>query len=364
MILKRYIVMEILKPAGAILFVLVVIFTSYTAVTYLSEAVAGSLPASTVGLMILYRLGMALEVLLPITFYLSVIIALGRLYKDSEMTALAACGVGIGGVLKPVAVLAIPVAALAGWASMSIRPQSYVEIYRLKAQAQVEFDISRLEPDNFLDLQNGKYVFFAETVKERRNGAGPVFIRIKEGGTRKVIQAERMVQGPEDESGAKSLRFSHGTLYEFPVSGEGGKVSQFDEAEYPIPNDPPGERYRYKAAPTRDLIGSTNPEDISELQWRLSTPLSTLLLAIVGVPLSKSNPRRGKYAKLGVAIIIFAFYYQLFVIARTWVEKGKVIPLIGIWWVPLLLTILAAVLLWRTGELFYRVPRSRHARPA
>ena len=77
MILKRYIIMEILKPTAAILFVLVIIFASYTAVTYLSEAVAGSLAPGTVGLLILLRIGMALEVLLPTTFYLSIIIALG-----------------------------------------------------------------------------------------------------------------------------------------------------------------------------------------------------------------------------------------------------------------------------------------------
>ena len=364
MILKRYVILEIIKPAAAILFVLVIIFASYTAVTYLSEAVAGSLPPSTVGMMILLRLGMAMEVLLPTTFYLSVIIALGRLYKDSEMTALSACGIGISGVLKPVIVLSLPVAVLAGWASLSIRPQCYVEIYRLKALAQVQFDISRMEPDNFLDLETGKYVFFAEDVKDRQQGVGRVFIRVKEGDNRKVIQAERMTQGPEDETGAKKLLFSNGTLYEFPASGEGGKISRFEQAEYPMPNDPPSTRYRYKAAPTRELIGSTNLEDISELQWRFSTPLSTILLAIVGVPLSKSNPRRGKYAKLGVAIIIFAFYYQLFVVARTWVEKGRVDPLIGVWWVPLLLLGLAVFLLWRTGEVFYRIPASRNAKPA
>ena len=240
MILKRYVIMEILKPAAAILFVLVIIFASYTAVTYLSEAVAGSLPPGTVGMMILLRIGMALEVLLPTTFYLSVIIALGRLYKDSEMTALSACGVGITGVLKPVALLSLPVAVLAGWASLSIRPQSYVEIYRIKAQAQVEFDISRLEPDNFLDLENGKYVFFAESVKEpRARGRAGSSSGSKEGSNRKVIQAERMIQGPEDETGAKKLLFSNGTFYEFPVAGEGGKISRFNQAEYPMPNDAP-----------------------------------------------------------------------------------------------------------------------------
>jgi lipopolysaccharide export system permease protein len=113
-------------------------------------------------------------------------------------------------------------------------------------------------------------------------------------------------------------------------------------------------RYRRKAASTLQLISSDRLEDIVELQWRLSTPLSTILLALLGVPLSKSNPRRGKYAKLGAAIVIFAFYYQTFVVAKTWVEKSMVPPLIGIWWVPLLLALLAAFFLWRTGEVLYR----------
>jgi len=72
--------------------------------------------------------------------------------------------------------------------------------------------------------------------------------------------------------------------------------------------------------------------------------------------LSQSNPRKGKFANLGLAIVIFAFYYQLFVIAKTWVEKGVVSPLLGIWWVPALLAGLTVVLLWRTGEVFYRKP--------
>ena len=358
MILQRYIVSEILKPAAAILTVLVIIFASYCAVTYLAQAVAGSLPPGTVGWLILLRIGMALEILLPTTFYLSVIIALGRLYKDSEMTALSACGVGITGILKPVFMLSLPVAILAGCASLYIRPEAYEEIYRVQDQAQAQFDISRLESEHFLELQGDKYVFFAEEVGQKQQGAQQVFIRVIEGANRQVIQARRMTQSDEERRGQRKLYFREGTLYEFPVDGEGGKITRFDQAEYPLPTDNAANaRYRRKAASTLQLVGSPRLEDIAELQWRLSTPLSTILLAVIGVPLSKSNPRRGKYAKLGVAIIIFAFYYQMFVIAKTWVEKSSVPPLIGIWWVPLLLTVLSVLLLWRTGEVFYRRPK-------
>jgi lipopolysaccharide export system permease protein len=345
---------EILKPAAAILLMLVIILASYAAITYLSQAVAGSLPPSTIGLLILLRIGMSLEVLLPTTFYLSVIIALGRLYKDSEMTALSACGVGITGVLKPVMLLSLPVAVLTGCASLYIRPESYEKIYQVMDQAQTEFDISRLEADHFLEIGKGRYVFFAEEVGGLPAGARQVFIRVAEGDKRQVIQARQMIQGEAGAGGQRFLVFREGALYEFPVSGPQGTISRFDQAEYPLPADAAASRYRRKAADSRELLASSRLEDIAELQWRLSAPLSAILLAVVAVPLSKSNPRRGKYAKIGVAIGIFAVYYQMFVIAKTWVEKALVPPWLGIWWVPLLLSALAAVLVWRTGEVFYR----------
>jgi len=357
LILQRYIMTEILKPAAAILIVLVIILASYSAITYLAQAVAGALPPSTVGLLILLRIGMSLEVLLPTTFYLSVIIALGRLYKDSEMTALSACGVGITGVLKPVFCLSLPVALLAGFASLYLRPESYEKIYRVMDQAQSEFDISRMEADNFLEIGNGKYVFFAEEVGDSQAGAQRVFIRVAEGDKRQVIQAQRMIQGEPDAKGQRVLVFREGAFYEFPVSGPQGSISRFQQAEYPLPTDAAaGARYRRKATDTQQLLGSARLDDIAELQWRLSTPLSTVLLALAGVPLSKSNPRRGKYAKIGMAIVIFAIYYQLFVIAKTWVEKAVVAPWIGIWWVPFLMAALAVLLLWRTEEVFFRRP--------
>ena len=114
MIIRRYIILEIVKPATNILILLLAIFASYTAITYLTDAVGGMMPPSRIGTLIGLRIGMSLEMLLPTTLYLSVILALGRLYKDSEMTALASCGLGTGGLVWPVFLLSIPVALIAG----------------------------------------------------------------------------------------------------------------------------------------------------------------------------------------------------------------------------------------------------------
>ncbi len=351
MIIRRYIISEIIKPATNILILLLAIFASYTAITYLTDAVGGMMPPSRIGTLIGLRIGMSLEMLLPTTLYLSVILALGRLYKDSEMTALASCGLGTGGLVWPVFVLSIPVALIAGGASLYIRSAAYTEIYALRAEAMAEFDIKQLESNRFLEFANGRYTFFSEEIDRKRGIARKVFLHEKKGDAWQVIQAEEMTAGGRNNLGYPVMILRNGHLVEFPASGKKGNIIRFEEAQYPIAADASKSgRYRRKAATTSHLLQSDRLEDVAELQWRLSTPFSTILLALLGIPLSRTNPRKGKYAKLGLAMIIFAVYYQLFVIAKTQVENGTISPLIGIWWVPGLLTVLVLFLLWRTGK--------------
>jgi lipopolysaccharide export system permease protein len=99
------------------------------------------------------------------------------------------------------------------------------------------------------------------------------------------------------------------------------------------------------AASTAYLASSSSTPDIAEFQWRLSTAWSTLLLGMLGVPLSRSPPRQQRYTKIGIAILIFSGYYFLYESARTWVQNGAISPFPGIWWVPALLgALLLAVL--------------------
>ena len=114
---------------------------------------------------------------------------------------------------------------------------------------------------------------------------------------------------------------------------------------------------RVKSATTASLARSDDSEEIAEFQWRLSTPLATVLLAMLGVPLSRSSPRRGKYAKVTLAVVIFAVYYNLSALAKKWVEKGVLDTIPGIWWVQLLLAGLLLALLWKPPLTFFR--RSR-----
>ncbi len=351
MIIRRYIITEITKPAVNILILLLAIFASYTAITQLTAAGKSQLPPGFVGTIIGLRISLALEMLLPVTLYFSVIIALGRLHKDSEITALAACGLGTGAIVRPVVLLAIPVSLISAGASLFIRSEAYSQIYALRSEAAAEFKIARLEAKRFIEFVDGRYTFFCEEIDRSSGIARKVFIRERNADERKVIQAEEMLDGGHNRMGYPVFILRRGHLVDFSLTGEKNTFTHFEKAFYPLAVDTSASRrYRRKAASTLHLLQSDRLEDEAELQWRLSTPLSTILLALLGIPLSRTNPRKGKYAKTGVALVIFAVYYQLFAIAKTQVENGTVNPAIGIWWVPALLITLILFMFWRNSK--------------
>jgi len=353
LIIDRYIIREILKPTVTICVILVFIFGCYTATRYLADAVGGQLPGTTVIFFILLKIAIALEVLLPTTLYLSVVIAFGRMYKDSEMTALSASGVSKARVLRPVFLISLAIAIIVSCLSLYIRPWAYHQFFTLRAQAKANFDLKRMKGGTFYEIADGQRVIFAERVDQQKDRAKRVFIQTERENGLQVIYARKAKQILEPTTGKEIIVFTDGHLYEFTRRGKKGRIIQFEQSAMPLePNGKIKPKYRIKAASTGSLAFSDNSEEIAELQWRLSTPLATILLALIGVPLSRSSPRRGKYAKVMTAVVIFAFYYNLSAIIKKWVEKGVLDTLPGIWWVQLLLAGLLLLLLWQPRLVF------------
>ena len=355
MILDRYIMQEIVKPTAVVCGLLVFIFGCYMATRFLADALVGELAGTTVFLLILLRIAIALEILLPTTLYLSVVVALGRLYKDAEMTALSACGVSMGRIIRPVFYTAALIAIIVASLSLFIRPWAYGKYYHLKAHAEANFDLTRMNDGTFYETDDGVRVIYAETVDQQKDEAQGVFIRTERDDAVQVIFASQANQTVDRASGKEIMVFTDGYLYEFSRTDETGRVIQFEQSAMPLePKEDLRMKYRVKSVSTVSLAESTDSEEIAELQWRLSTPFATVLLALLGVPLSRSSPRRGKYAKITTAVVIFAIYYNLSALTKKWVEKGVLDTVPGIWWLQLLLAGLLLVLLWPPSFAFFQ----------
>ena len=358
MIIDRYIMREISRPAVTICTALMGIFGCYIAARYLEDSVQGQLPGSTVILLVLLRIAIALEILLPTTLYLSVMIAFGRLYRDAEMTGMFACGIRMVRVLRPVVFVAITAGLIVACFSLYIRPWAWNQFFELKAQAKVNFDVTRMKGGNFYEIEDGKTVIFADNVDNRKNQAQHVFMQIKRHGKMQIIYAKGASQYPQYATTEPVLVLEDGRLYEFSETEKAGVTLQFGTLAMPLAfKDGIPLEQKVKAASAEQLMHSDNPEEIAELQWRLAAPFSTILLALLGVPLSRSSPRQGKYAKVPLGILVFALYYNLSAVTKKWVGQGVVDSIPGIWWTQVLLAGLLLVLLWQPPLSFRR--RSR-----
>lgn len=351
-IIDRYIIREIIKPTIVICIVLVFIFGCYIATRFWEDAVHGLLTGTTVFQLILLRIIIALEVLLPTTFYLSVVIALGRLHHNGEITAMFAGGISMARITVAVFSLSLLVAAIVAILSLHVRPWAWTQFFVLKARAEAQFDLTRMQSGNFYEISNGDRVIFADEVAPRGGQAEGVFILNKKNASLQIIYADQAVQYHDETSNSPVLSFTNGRLYEFSNSDRKGVIIQFEKATMPLQIDNPIlPDHKVKAAPTSALVPPGNLEETAELEWRIITPMSSILLALLAIPLSSSSPRQGRRAGTIMAIVIFAVYYNFSAITKKLVSQGGIAVLPGIFWGQLLLLACLVLLVWRPAFL-------------
>ncbi len=311
---------------SAICAVLIFIFSCFMAARYWSHALSGSLSTSVVTKLIAYRSIIALELLLPVALYLSVIMATSRFIRQMEFTAMLACGIGPGRLIKAVFSFAIFIAIFVASLSLYVRPLAWDHFFHLKALAKSTFDLSRMNSGIFYEVWEGKRVIFAERVSRKKNRAKNVFIRTKGPEGVQVVYAKSARQLPARAGGSPVLVLENGREYEFSERGENDFILEFKSSTMVLEPRLIEPEQKIKAVPTKLLVKNQGLEEEAELQWRLLMPVSTILLALcaIGVALRFTSVRGGRNSGLIMGILVFAIYYNLIAFLKKWVAGGEV----------------------------------------
>jgi lipopolysaccharide export system permease protein len=339
MIIDRYLIREVVQPLLAICTALLATFITFSLSRFLVDADAGLLQPIEVAQLTVLKSLISLDVLLPLSLYLAVMTGLGRLYTDSEIYAMRAGGISETRLLRPIMRLtitvAIVVALLSGW----VRPWAYTQSYVIKARAEASAETSRIRPARFYTFGDSKRTVFIEHIAENGSDLEGIFIRTRKENDLQVITASSGIFNYLAKPMFHSLQLADAQVFKKVRDGTDFSA-QFDSFTLWLPVQTPQEPgYKVKSAATGSLKTSPDPEERAEFQWRMSTPVSALLLALAAIPLSRSRPRQGRYAKMLVALGIYAVYFNLLDVSRSWVEQGS---LSFIWWVPGLLGLLVA----------------------
>lgn len=344
-IIERYISRELLIPFMVVIAILVGLFASFSSARLLAGAVTETLGFSAMIKLVSLKTLIALEVLVPIAFYVSVIIGLGRLNKDHEINVLRAVGISSRRIIFIVLMVAIPVGIISGILSIYVRPWAYAESYILDAQAEAELNTSRFQAGRFYGSDGSGRVVYVGKKDDADKQMKDIFHYVRKNNNSEIIISKQAQQQQITAQQRPNIQLSGGRIYQFNHNKEQDSLIEFEKLTYFTDSDSVV-NYRRKAATTAQLWGSDKPREIAELQWRLSRPFATILLALIAVSFIRTAPRQDKGDKTYfIAAMVFAIYYNLTGLAQTWVEQGVVGKMPGIWWLYVLMFIIVGLLL-------------------
>jgi len=347
---QRYVLREVVQTWLAVTGVLLAILVSNQLSRVLGQAADNQYGRHVVFDLIALGAIMNLSVIVPVGLLLAVVLTLGRMYHDSEMAALQACGFGPARLLAPLLCFAVAIALGLGWLVFFQVPRADSQAQLLRQSALKEAQFGQLDAGRFRSFGGGDAVFYAERV-DQEGVLHNVFVQRESAGRIEVALADTATYSKAAPNGAHLVTLFNGRRYEGVPGREDFRVIEF--REHGIPIAAPAEAVETKdpdTKPTRELLGSDAPSDIAQLQFRASTPLMALVLTLIAVPLSHLRPRQGRYTRVGFALVVYWVYSNLLSAAKVWLEKGDLSPVIGVWWIHLAALALGLFLVTREAS--------------
>ncbi|WP_440054074.1 LPS export ABC transporter permease LptF [Pseudoalteromonas sp. T1lg65] len=349
MLIFRYLTGEVLKSQVAVFLTLMTIFLSQKFVSILSSASEGGIPGKLVLSLLALKLPQLAGYILPLSLFLGIILAYSRIYADSEMTVLRACGVSEWYVVRVTLVSSAVFALLAACVSLYVAPWASEQEYQLKEQADAESGLSTLRAGRFQQTGNEKAVVFVHSIVEQGRELDKVFVAQLP--DKNSNQAARLVYAQkgeiiEQESGAQQLLLHEGKRYD--TDGFSQALNKTEFATYQVQireQEIEHQRRKLEAIPSLQLLDMDTPEAAAQLQLRLSVPISIILLTLLAVPLSVVNPRQGKFAKLVPAIALYLGYFILLNAGKFLLAEEKIPRSVGLWWIHLCILFIGAYLI-------------------
>lgn len=358
MIVFRYFTKEVLNTLLAVTAVLLLVFLSNQIIRWLNEAASGDIASSVLMHLVLLELPYLLGLLLPLGLFLGILISYGRLYAENEMTVLFSSGMSrwqLSNITLSIATIVfVVVAILVMWINPLIAGQQN----KLLTESSNNI-IGTLVPGHFQTMQSDNQVIYVDSLSDDKQTAKNVFMaQLPTGKSNSkqwiVLSAQRGKQAKGPDGKSTFIVAEDGYRFQGVPGQKDYQITKYKEygTKTPDVNDSKND-IEEAALPTLTLLANrqSNLDYFSELQWRISLPVSVYVLALLGMVLSKVKPRSGRFKQLVPAILLYIVYVNFIFVGREWLEDGVSPVALGLWWVHgVMLLIVGITSWWQTGR--------------
>lgn len=357
MIFKRSLLQELSATALSSFLVLLGIMVAQRITYYLGFAARGGVASDAIGTLLGFSVLKFLPLLLTLTLFVTVLMTLTRWHRDSEMVVWFTSGQGIYALIRPLLTFALPVVAVIAFLSLFVMPWATQKGSDFREQMDSRDELSAIVPGMFKESKNAERVYFVESFSTLQNKINNIFAQSTQHQKLGVIVAKEGTYETA-KNGDSFLTLLNGRRYEnTPDTPEIG-VMEFERYILRIEpaeakQEPPSPRSTNSA----DLLRDHSPANTAELQWRISLPVSAFLLVLLAIPLSFVDPRAGRSANLIMALLVYIVYNNILSILQSWVIRGKLTPLIGLWPAHVVVLLLFVYLFYRRLFLLPLLPK-------
>ena len=355
-IITRYLCREILKSSAATVLILYVILMSNALGRVLSDIADGKVPEQAMWPGLLSHSVNIFSLLLPVGFFLGIVFAFGRLYKDNEITVMNACGMGYLRFYLPVMIVTIPLVCFSAYANLWLNSNVQRNAQEIVENQKELQEFNQVRAGQFNQSGNKESVFYMESISQDRLELDNIIIGETDEELTIIETARKGSQRIDPETGNLFLVVGPGKRYQ-GVPGENDfSIIEFEEHGILIEKKP---NLRKRGVDVEEkspqqLWNSNDRKDKTELHWRISIPVVMLILALLAVPLSYISPRQGRFGKIGYAFLVYIVYLNLMAFSRSQIEAGVVPMAINFWWVHSIFIVLTILLLIKHNRFFHR----------
>ena len=351
-IITGYLAREILKTGSATVLVLYVILVSNTMGRVLADIADGDVPRQALWPVMLSQSVNILNQLLPVGLFLGIVFAFGRMYKDHEIVVMNACGVGYREFYKPVAIVLLPVFAFSVYSSLWLNAQVQRHAQSIIDNEEGQHEFQQIKSGQFNQGKDGDLVFFMESISDDRLELQDIIISQRRDDRRVLETADKGRQKIEESSGNLFLVIGPGERYEGRPGAVEHRHISYDQHGILIENKnkPASSSIGTEQMTPVELWASRHLQHQVAFYWRVAIPVTLLVLALIAVPLAYIAPRKGRFGKVGFALLIYIVYYNLLALTRAQLEDDKIPLMLNFWWIHLLFLGLAFTLLYQRNR--------------
>jgi lipopolysaccharide export system permease protein len=345
-IIDRYLLRELgASLAGATVVLLLV--TLGAALTEVLDKVArGKIPPALLLSQVGLRAVDGLTVLLPLAAFLAVLLAYGRLYRDSEMAVFAASGMPSRALLRPLLLIALPLSTLVALLAFWWGPAALRLSDRMIEVANRSLLVAGLEPGRFTELPGRPGEVYVGSMDPDGSKFRKIFLYLEREDRVDIVTAERGEMYSDHEGNERYLGLREGYRVEGIPGQPDFRTMRFKDNDIRLPDSSKdiGGRAETRSG-SLDLAASEKSSDTAELWWRASMPITATVLLLLAFPLARSRPREPRYGKALFAVMAFVAYVGTLAVARGWLAVGSLPAWLGLWWVHALVAFITLLLI-------------------